>query len=200
MAGDGGRSLASTRETATRRKGGERNGSSRKRDGSGPGLRVELPVGGRCSRSRNPALFTEAGGSGLGRPGRHSVARRRAVPGGDGAPEAQPSSCTHRKHNVRRPEQASWPKRAERRETRSPPANGGSPLQASRLSHVARVLVFEMWVAEIGPKHLWVLAVRSQDRATVSLARLESWRPLTRRRGANLANGCTKLLFSRGQP
>lgn len=42
---------AGDRDAAKGRRG---NGSSRKRDGSGPGLRVELPVGGKCSGSRNP--------------------------------------------------------------------------------------------------------------------------------------------------
>lgn len=86
-AGEGGRSLASTRETATWQNGGGKNGAPWQHGGSLPGLQVGLPVGGRCSGSRKPALFTEAGGSDLDRPVRRNVARRCAGPGGDGASE-----------------------------------------------------------------------------------------------------------------
>jgi hypothetical protein len=80
---------AGTRDVA---KGRRRSGPARQRAGSDQGLLVELPVGGRCSGSRNLALFTEARESDLGRPVPYSVARRRAEAGGDGAPEVQPSS------------------------------------------------------------------------------------------------------------
>lgn len=131
---------------------------------------------------------------------RRSVARRCTGPGGDGASEVQPSSGRAGKRTPGANDGqagrsgSSVVKRGTHRRTE------GLSLQASRLPHVTRVLVFEMWVAEVGPKHLWVLFVRSQDRAVCALARCEPRRPLTRRRGASQANGCAKLLSSRVQP
>jgi hypothetical protein len=178
-------------------KGRRRYAPGRQRAGARQGLPVELPVGGRCSGSWNLALFTEAGENDLDRPVRYSVARRRTEWAATGYQRFQPLLDRAREDNARCRRRVSWPKRVERRETRSSSASGGF-LQASRLSHVTRVLVFEMWVAAVGPKHLWVLGVRSKDRATGSLARLEPRRPLTRRRGASRVNGCTKLHFSCG--
>lgn len=131
---------------------------------------------------------------------RSSVARRCRGSGGDGAFEVQPSSGRVGKRTSGANDGqagrsgSSVVKRGTHRRTE------GLSLQASRSPHVTRVLVFEMWVAEVGPKHLWVLFVRSQDRAVGSLAGCEPRRPLTRRRGASQANGCTKLLSSRVQP
>jgi len=170
-AGGGGRGLVAERETAPREGTAAARRAwrhARRRQG----LRVELPVDGRRSGSRKLALFTEPGGSGLDRPGRRSVARRCAGSGGDGMSEVQPSpgrtakrTCGANGGQADR-NGSSAVKRGTHQRAK------GLSLEASWLSHVARVLVFEMWVAEVGPKHLWVRFVRSQDRATAQSSRV----------------------------
>jgi hypothetical protein len=108
---------------------------------------------------------------------RRSVARHCAGSGGDGAFEVQPSSgrVGKRTSGVNGGQAgrsgSSVVKRGTHRRTE------GLSLQASRSPHVTRVLVSEMWVAEVGPKHLWVLFVRSKDRAVGGLAGCEPRRP-----------------------
>jgi hypothetical protein len=76
VAGGGGRGLIQERETAPGEGMSAESVRVETRDRD-QGLRVELPVGRRRSRSRKPVLFTESGESDLDRPG--SSQRREAL-------------------------------------------------------------------------------------------------------------------------
>lgn len=146
--------------------------------------------GRRFGSSKSSPFYGVAGGAALierAKPAQN-VGEARAVTGRQSSnPQAM-----RREENARRNCPTASTKWAERRETHGPSAPPGfTRKNGVAQPHGARVLFFEMWVADIVRTHLWLVpSSRRKARARSSLSATGAEVPLMGRRGAGRANGC----------